>query len=165
MMLAQLTKDMLPGWAQFTLCVGGMLWLLDMGFRIAARFKGKPSLPPNELLEAAHEQLKGSHKQLTKRVELVESDIRGVRDELKNDRGDQEKHISERAGSIYRTIDGFVGELRKEMSTQSDRREEMLNETRRELESKMEANRKELSDRMNDLPSQVVALLKNTNAI
>lgn len=66
-----------------------------------------------------------------------------VRDEMKLDRADNQRHASERSKTIFNE----------------------LKSTRVELDSKIEDTRRELADKIDGMESRVIATLKNTNAI
>lgn len=66
-----------------------------------------------------------------------------VRDEMKQDRHENQIHSSERSKTIFNE----------------------LKSTRLELDSKIEETRRELSEKIDGMESRVIATLKNTNAI
>lgn len=100
------------------------------------RRKPRPGFPPVE-------QLENSQHALTDRVEHLEDDISDLRHEMKEDRETQTKSASIRAAGIYKKID----------------------EVRAELSANLETVRQELAANQRSLPNEIVALLKNTNAI
>jgi len=100
------------------------------------RRKPREGFPPVE-------QLENSQSALTERVENLEQAIWDIRREMKEDRETQAKSASARAAGIYKKID----------------------EVRAELSANLESARKELAENQRSLPNEIVALLKNTNAI
>lgn len=66
-----------------------------------------------------------------------------VREEMKLDRSDNQKHASERSKTLFAKMDS----------------------TRSELDVKIEDTRRELSDKIDSMPERIIATLKNTNAI
>ena len=97
---------------------------------------------PREVFPPA-EQLENSQNALTERVENLEQAIWDIRREMKEDRETQAKSASARAAGIYKKVD----------------------EVRAELSANLESARKELAENQRSLPNEIVALLKNTNAI
>lgn len=89
------------------------------------------------------EQLDNSQQALARRVEKLEADIAAVRREMKEDRESEARSGSIRAAGLYKKID----------------------EVRSELSANIEAVRQELAENQRTLPNEIVALLKNTNAI
>lgn len=89
------------------------------------------------------EQLDSSQQALARRVERLEQDIAAIRREMKEDRESQARAASVRTAGLYRKID----------------------EVRAELSANIETVRQELTDNQRSLPNEIVALLKNTNAI
>jgi chromosome segregation ATPase len=100
------------------------------------RRKPRPGFPPVE-------QLENSQNALRQRVEKLEDALVELRRDMKLDREDQARSASARAAGIYNKID----------------------EVRAELSANMETVRRELSENQRTLPNEIVALLKNTNAI
>lgn len=66
-----------------------------------------------------------------------------VREEMKQDRTDNQRHASERSKTLFAKMD----------------------DTRAELDAKIEDTRRELSNKIDAMPERVIATLKNTNAI
>lgn len=66
-----------------------------------------------------------------------------VREEMKADRADNQRHASERSKTIFNE----------------------LKSTRVELDAKIDDTRRELADKIDGMESRVIATLKNTNAI
>ena len=89
------------------------------------------------------EQLENSQQALARRVEKIEAEIADVRREMREDRESQARSASVRSAGLYRKID----------------------EVRAELSANIETVRQELADNQRSLPNEIVALLKNTNAI
>ncbi len=100
------------------------------------RRKPRPGFPPVE-------QLENSQQALTERVENLEEDISDLRREMKEDREAQARSASIRTAGLYKKID----------------------EVRGELSANLENVRQELANNQRSLPNEIVALLKNTNAI
>lgn len=89
------------------------------------------------------EQLDDSQKALARRVEKLEDDLAVLRREMKEDRESQSRSASVRAAGLYKKID----------------------EVRAELSATIETVRQELTENQRSLPNEIVALLKNMNAI
>jgi hypothetical protein len=89
------------------------------------------------------EQLDTTQKVLARRVEKLEDELAALRREMKEDRESQSRSASIRAAGLYKKID----------------------EVRAELSATIETVRQELTDNQRSLPNEIVALLKNTNAI
>jgi|GEM_PF-3954940 len=100
------------------------------------RRKPKVGFPPVEQLESSHEAL-------ARRVEKLEESLGEIRREMKEDRLQQHESATVRAAGIYRKIE----------------------DVRSELTMNLEKVRAELSANQRSLPNEIVALLKNTNAI
>ena len=100
------------------------------------RRKPRAGFPPVE-------QLDDSQKALARRVEKLEDELAAVRREMKEDRESQSRSASIRAAGLYKKID----------------------EVRAELSANIETVRQELTENQRSLPNEIVALLKNTNAI
>jgi len=100
------------------------------------RRKPRPGFPPVE-------QLENSQRTLALRVDKLEDALTGLRREMREDRETQAISASERTAGIYQRIDGV----------------------RTELSANLENVRRELTDNQRSLPNEIVALLKNTNAI
>ena len=100
------------------------------------RRKPREGFPPVE-------QLENSHNALSARVDKLEAEMNELRREMKQDREALNESGSARAAEIYRKID----------------------EVRSELSANLERVRQELSENQRSLPNEIVALLKNTNAI
>jgi hypothetical protein len=89
------------------------------------------------------EQLENSQQTLARRVEKLEDELAAVRREMKEDRESQTRSASVRAAGLYKKID----------------------DVRAELSATIETVRQELTENQRSLPNEIVALLKNTNAI
>jgi hypothetical protein len=100
------------------------------------RRKPRPGFPPVE-------QLENSQRTLALRVDKLEDALTGLRREMREDRETQAISASERTAGIYQKID----------------------DVRTELSANLENVRRELTDNQRSLPNEIVALLKNTNAI
>lgn len=84
-----------------------------------------------------------SKKEFDQFTSVTNANFVQVRDEMKADRADNQKHSSERSKTIFNE----------------------LKSTRVELDSKIEDTRRELADKIDGMESRVIATLKNTNAI
>jgi hypothetical protein len=100
------------------------------------RKKPRAGFPPVE-------QLENSQQALAHRVEKLENEIAAIRREMKDDRESQTRSASIRAAGLYKKID----------------------DVRAELSANIETVRQELTENQSSLPNEIVALLKNTNAI
>ncbi|HZV36863.1 MAG TPA: hypothetical protein VFB72_19965, partial [Verrucomicrobiae bacterium] len=80
---------------------------------------------------------------IARRVEKLEDDLAAIRREMKEDCESQTRSASIRAAGLYKKID----------------------EVRAELSATIETVRQELAENQRSLPNEIVALLKNTNAI
>jgi predicted nucleic acid-binding Zn-ribbon protein len=100
------------------------------------RRKTKPGFPPAE-------QLENSQEALADRVVRLEQAVGDIRREMKEDREALSRAGSARAAGIYKKID----------------------EVRAELSANLESARREMGENQRSLPNEIVALLKNTNAI
>ncbi len=100
------------------------------------RRKPREGFPPVE-------QLENSQNALSARVDRLEAEMNELRREMKEDREALNESGSARAAEIYRKMD----------------------EVRSELSANLERVRQELSENQRSLPNEIVALLKNTNAI
>lgn len=100
------------------------------------RRKPRAGFPPVE-------QLENSRLALEHRVDKIELDLMAIRREMKEDRETSARTASIRAAGLYKKID----------------------ETRAELSANIETVRQELTENQRSLPNEIVALLKNTNAI
>jgi len=100
------------------------------------RRKPREGFPPVE-------QLENSQNALSARVDRLEAEMGELRREMKEDREALNESGSARAAEMYRKID----------------------EVRSELSANLERVRQELSENQRSLPNEIVALLKNTNAI
>jgi hypothetical protein len=100
------------------------------------RRKTKPGKPPAE-------QLENSQEALAERVSRLENAVLEIHREMKEDREAVTRAGSARAAGIYKKID----------------------EVRAELSANLDAVRREMAENQRSLPNEIVALLKNTNAI
>ena len=100
------------------------------------RRKPRPGFPPAE-------QLENSQKTLAARVDKLESAFAELRREMKEDRLAINESSAACANNIYRKID----------------------QVRAELTASLEQTRLQLAEQQRLLPNEIVALLKNTNAI
>ena len=100
------------------------------------RRKTKPGKPPAE-------QLENSQEALAERVSRLENAVLEIHREMKEDREAVTRAGSVRAAGIYKKID----------------------EVRAELSANLDAVRREMGENQRSLPNEIVALLKNTNAI
>jgi predicted nucleic acid-binding Zn-ribbon protein len=100
------------------------------------RRKPREGFPPVE-------QLENSQNALSARVDRLEAEMGELRREMKEDREALNESGSARAAEMYRKID----------------------QVRSELSANLERVRQELSENQRSLPNEIVALLKNTNAI
>ena len=100
------------------------------------RRKPRAGFPPVE-------QLENSQNALTQRVDRLELALTDLRREMKADRDALNESASARVAGLYRKID----------------------DVRAELTASLERTRQELAEHQRSLPSEIVTLLKNTNAI
>jgi hypothetical protein len=100
------------------------------------RRKTKPGKPPAE-------QLENSQEALAERVSRLENAVLEIHREMKEDRESVTRAGSARAAGIYKKID----------------------EVRAELSANLDGVRREMAENQRSLPNEIVALLKNTNAI
>lgn len=149
-------------------CLAWVIGIVLGGIYVLKEVRGKP----------ANEKLHSSQQELTRRIEKLEGGLVGaewfksvdakllvIQEDVKKDRADHEKHISVRASRIYDEMKSNTEGLRKELQDQGERRVIQIDDLRREVMGRIEETRKELSDNLIAMPNQIVALLKNTDAI
>ena len=128
-------------------CLAFMVMLLNGAGKLLDRWRGESPTPPNE-------QLSHQHTTLSRRVDGHASEIEQLRAQLRHAQEEQDRKDSTHRASLYRKIEESENKLRIE-----------IKELRRENTEKMEDNRRELSEDIKNMPSQIIALLKNTKVI
>jgi len=137
MMLCEANIDFHWAWIGWILVgFGALCAIINQIDDFLDRRKTKPGEPPNEQLEQAQ-------RTLATRVDRLEITVEKVREEIRQNHESAKRDGSIRSKTLF----------------------DALNTTRHEVTQHIESVRKELSDSQRSLPNEIVALLRNTNAI
>jgi len=156
MILAETSADA-P--VNFVWWIGGLfffLLVLNEGRKAVVWMRGKPGKPPNELLASSHDDLK-------RRVDVVEDDVSDIK----------KKMIG---AHWFHKIDTDLSNVQRENKDYRENKDREDSRHRKDVYEKMDSVRKEmkhdlteqtkvLSQRIESMPSEIVTILKNTNAI
>lgn len=137
MMLAQLSIDMVKYTPHFLVSLGACVWIYNQIKE--ATHRDVPE-PPNSSLHLSHQSLVG-------RVDDVENEVGKIQAELRADRLRVDENARSRSAGLYNKID----EVRKELH-------HATTEQTTALTNKIE-------DIQKDMPSRIIALLRNTGVI
>jgi len=136
MMIAQLTADMVKDIAPWLVCLGAFLWIWNQGAEAVRNFKGKTPHPPNETLDVTQQNLSG-------RIVIVESGLSEARKQMSQSLEAHRQESSRGRAAIYEKIDSV----------------------RKELQADLTAQTSQLKADMNQVPHQIMALLRNAGII